>query len=483
MITWTQLYLQTHQFNEGAIAIASSFVGNVLAIAATTKPEYAESKQIIGYVFQDSGEARKGYALYSGKDILLLSVPETTGLTFFPTTYLSDSYTLDISYASIGNILESNTAPIPDLILELPVRVSEVEASVEGLGLAIESQTETDLSHASRLTALEGTISNPSWGDIGDKPSTFPPDEHVHDISDVTDLSSVLGTTSLSVLDLIERVDALESATPSTSGGVVTTLLSTDTTLESNKRYLATVPNLLCETPPSPAIGDILELQTDNFDLKVAHGNASHQVRNNSTLTTAGTDNGIVLKPFSFIRLMYLGFNLWVSQIKSRTVNNFTPAVIGSTLVKQTYMATAPTPSNGTAVGAMYNGLKGTGSLTNGYLTESTTGDILVTLSAPIIINQLRLCNGQANNGAGINDPYSVRDITVYTGHTTGGENLGTYTFSNTSPTEETKTITPNTETSSTFLLRVNSVTARKIGILELEIWGKTQTGGEVAVS
>ena len=268
MITWTQLYSQTHQFNEGAIAIAPSFVGNVLAIAATTKPEYAESKQIIGYVFQDSGEARKGYALYSGKDILLLAVPETTGLTFFPTNYLSDSYTLDISYASIGNILESNTAPIPDVILELPVKVLEIENSIDGLGLAIETQTEIDLSHASRLTALEGIISNPSWGDISDKPSTFPPSEHAHAISDVTGLEGDLLGINTELESLSGRVDTLE-ASPSSGASVnksTETSLALDATLTVTAKEILKVykkvpllgtnlvPTMTSNTAPSPLV-------------------------------------------------------------------------------------------------------------------------------------------------------------------------------------------------------------------------------------
>lgn len=481
MINWTQLYSQTHEFNEGAIAIASSFVGNVLGISVTTKPEYAQSRQIVGYLFQDSGGARKGFALYSGKDILLLPVPQTDGLIFFPTSYLSDSYTLNIVYTTVGNILESNTAPIPDQILGLPSKVSEIEIALE---------------------ALQSNISSPSWDSVADKPLTFPPTAHNHEISEIAGLSAwqsetetaietingsiASQSTAISELTLdfaaLElRVGSLEE-NPTSSGSISTNLLAANATLESNARYLATVANLVCTLPNAPAIGDLIRLSTGNFSFSIKHGNASQQVLNNNTLTVAGADNGIVLKPYSDVDLIFLGSSLWKTTYRARTINNFTPATVENTVSKKEYTAQAPTPSNGTMVSGLNNGIKSLGALTNGYLSNVTTGDLILTFADAIIIDQLRVCIGQANNGAGVNDPYAVRDITVFAGGTDSAENLGVYTFSNTSPAEETKTITPNTTPSSVFLLRVNSITPRMIGILELEVHGKSQTGGETTV-
>lgn len=275
---------------------------------------------------------------------------------------------------------------------------------------------------------------------------------------------------------------ALLADIPTASAGLAHEVLSDATILEVNKRYLVDDSGVGLILPTAPDIGDVVEIAVTNHTCIVEHGTSAQRVRNNNTLTSAGLDNGIALKPYSAIRLIYAENDLWVSSYRIRTINNYTPAVIDSNVIKQTYTATAPTPSNGTLVTGMSNGIKTTGSLSNGYLTETTTGDILLTFANPVIIDQIRLCNGQANNGAGINDPYSVRDITVYAGSTVSAENLGAYTFSNTSPTEEVKTVTPNTSPSSTFLLKVNSLTARKIGILELEFWGKTQTGGEILV-
>lgn len=464
MLNWTQLYSQTHQFSEGAIAIAPSFVGNVLAIAATTKPEYAESKQIIGYIFQDSGEARKGYALYSGKDILLLALPETSGLTFFPTSYLSDSYTLDIAYTSVGNILESNTAPIPDLILGLPSRVTTLEAT--------DAEHQTYLENISTvLDTLEANATAPSWESITGKPSSFTPSTHGHAIADIDGLGSAL-------TGLADRVEALEE-TPS-SGSLAPVLLIANSTLEGNNQYLATVANLVVALPSSPAIGDVIDIATGDFSLQVKHGNASQQVLNNNTYTSTGADNGIILKPFSCIRLRLCESNLWVSSYRARTINNFTPLSQESVATQKTYTATAPASNYGASIDKMYNGVKTVGGITNGYLSETATGDILITLSESIVIDQIKVWNGQGNVAAGGSSGYRLNDMKVYAGNSVSGESLGTYTFTDTTATEQIKTVTPNTVPSSTFLLKMNSITPNIMGIIELEIWGKGATGGEV---
>ncbi|WP_103668447.1 hypothetical protein [Pseudanabaena sp. BC1403] len=478
MLDWTQLYSQTHGFNEGAIAIASPFTGNVLAITATTKPEYAQSKQIIGYLFQDSGGARKGYALYSGKDILLLAVPQTDGLVFFPTSYLSDSYTLNIAYTSVGNILESNTAPIPDQILGLPSKVSTLESSVEGIGLALEAQIGIDLEQSNRLTALEGTISAPSWEAIADKPDTFSPSAHSHSIGDITGLSSALSE----ITSLSSRVDDLESSAPTGSASPNFLPVAVNTDLESGKSYLATVADLAFTLPASPAIGDVVDLATGNFSLQVNHGDASHQVLNNNTYTVAGLDKGIMLKPYSAIRLRYCQSNLWVSSFRSRVINNFTPQTIESTSSKKSYTASSANLSidYGAALSCMYNGVKlPTGAFsTDGFLSSNTSGGILITFAEPVILDSLSLWNGQGNNSLGSASGYWTRDMTVYAGTNTSGENLGDLTFTNSTGTEQAKTLTPNTSPSNVFFLAVSS--PNSLGILELELYGKAASGGEV---
>jgi hypothetical protein len=496
MIDWTQLYSQTHEFTEGAIAIASSFVGNVLGISVTTKPEYAQSRQIVGYLFQDSGGARKGYALYSGKDILILPVPQTDGLTFFPTSYLSDSYTLNIAYTTVGNILESNTAPIPDQILELPSKVSELESAFEALGSAFNPSwnavTDKPLifppaEHIHNIDSVTGLsdalddLANLPWGSIANKPEVFPPAIHIHSFGDITGLSETLGTWDLLLLELTSRVETLEAA-PTSSGSVSTNSLTANVTLESNARYLATVANLVCTLPNTPAIGDLIRLSTGNFSFYIKHGNASQQVLNNNTLTVAGTDNGIVLKPYSDVDLIFLGSNLWKTTYRSRTINNFTPYTLESTTAIKTYTATAPAAQFSAVIAGAYNGIKTLGALTNGYLTNSTGGDILITFPQPVILEQVRLWNGQANVSQGASSQYSVNDMRIYTTHSPSGQDLGLYTFTDSAATEQIRNITPNTVPSTTFLLRVNGVTPKTIGIIELELWGKNALGGEVAV-
>lgn len=484
-ITFTQIHQSTNNFSGGTIPINASFTGNLLAIECTTKTEYETTQQIVGYLYQFNGAVQKAYAIKSGKDVIRLELPETTRLMFLPTGYLSDSYTLTLGYTNVGTVIDgSNSVSVPEELLELPVRVTDIEENIADITTGLEGLVSTATSQAHRITALEESTSSPTWESIPDKPLVFPPDTHNQAIGSIVGLSDALLDIDVSITDLTSRVNDLEAATPSSSSGsAILNVLTANTTLEANKGYLSNTANLLCTLPFAPTSGDRIRLSTGNVSLSVKHGNSSQQVLNNNTLTTVGVDNGIILKPYADIELVFVGSNLWKTAYRARTINNFTPATVGSTVSNRAYTATAPTPSNGTLVSGMNNGIKTTGALTNGYLSNVTTGDILLTFADSIVVDQIRLCNGQANNGAGINDPYAVRDITVFAGSTDTAENLGLYTFGNTSPTEETKTITPNTSPSNTFLLRVNSVTPRMIGILELEVWGKVQTGGEVVAN
>jgi hypothetical protein len=477
-INWTQLYLDTHQFSEGAITIASSFVGNILAIKAQTKPEYATTRQIIGYIFQQSGSARKGYALYSGDDVLLLALPETSGLTFFPTSFLSDSYTLEIAYTSVGNILEPNTAPIPDDILALVSRVNNLESNAiapawENITGKPESFAPSSHNHAiSEVTGLTDALAGKS--NTG----------HTHAIADISYLSDTLSNLAGDITTLEGRVTTLEAASPTSGASLNYTPISTDTDLEVNQSYLAEVGDLVCTLPSSATVGDIINLSTGNFSLKIRHGDSVQSILNNLTLTTTGADNGIVLKPYADVSLMYLGSNLWKTVYRARTVNNFTPLSLESTATLKSYTASSSNLSNayGTALSDIYDGVKTVGALTNGFLSDNTSGGILITCSEPIILESLKLWNGQGNVGAGGSSGYRVNDMVVYAGSNTSGENLGSLTFTDTTATEQSKTLTPNTNPSTQFFLQVNGSTPNVVGILELELYGKAATGGEVSV-
>ncbi|MCZ2207920.1 hypothetical protein, partial [Cylindrospermopsis raciborskii] len=91
-ISWTEIHNETHQFTDGVVDIDTQFEGNVLAIACDVKPEYQLGQLVIGYLYQHSGLASRGYAIRSGKDIIGLEVGESDKLVFVPTPYLNTSY-------------------------------------------------------------------------------------------------------------------------------------------------------------------------------------------------------------------------------------------------------------------------------------------------------------------------------------------------------------------------------------------------------
>jgi hypothetical protein len=127
-IVFSQIYSARHDFNDGIVDIDTPFTGNVLSIECSTKPEYANDGTVVGYLYQNNGDARKAYAIKSGKDLIGLALPETTSLRFLPTRNLSDNYTLTIEYTLVGVVTSgANSTSLPDVILDLPVRVDVLE--------------------------------------------------------------------------------------------------------------------------------------------------------------------------------------------------------------------------------------------------------------------------------------------------------------------------------------------------------------------
>ena len=302
-ITFTNLHNQTHQFSAGLVTIEQDFEANLLALEVTTKPEYEANSQIIGYLYQVYGTQGKGYALRTGKDLIRLDLPQTDRLIFAPTAYLSDSFTLKIEYTTIGIsavIDGENIAAIPEQILSLPNNLQAINLQLDLIEQAIADLAQDDV----------------DWAEILNKPPNFPPASHNHTIADVSLLD-------LELQSLDTRLDLLESAPPPVSVISGYLPLSTNQTLEVNKKYLATVSGLICTLPSSPNIGDFVEISTGNFDLRVNHGNATQVVRNSSTNTVQGAENGIILKPYSAITLLFVGSNLWISAITNRVINNW----------------------------------------------------------------------------------------------------------------------------------------------------------------
>jgi hypothetical protein len=317
-INFTSLHNQPHLFSGGTVTIDEAFSGNLLAIDVTTKPEYVVNSQIIGYLYQIYEAVSKGYAIKSGKDLIRLELPETEKLVFIPTNYLSDNYTLKIDYTTVGItavVDGENTAAIPEIILDLPPIIAGIQGDILGLNIDVQGlQSVVDISL--------------DWNSITGKPETFAPSTHTHAIGDVTGLETSLTTltNNLAAIDtdvatLSSRVDDLEND-PANSGEAVL-LITANTTLESNKKYLVTAAELTLTLPSAPSIGDLITICNGNFSTKVFHGSSSHQVLNGGLLTPLGLNNGLILKSYSDVATVYLGANLWKTAFKNRITNNW----------------------------------------------------------------------------------------------------------------------------------------------------------------
>ncbi|TYQ29430.1 hypothetical protein PseudUWO311_00600 [Pseudanabaena sp. UWO311] len=460
MTLFTNIWNADHEFSDGNIEIANTLSSLRKAYIETLVTGLSDSLAypiLLGFLYQIDASAKrsKPYPIVSQRQTINLDLSECETFIFIPSNRLIDDYTLKLYVSTESGDGESVDLTAYALKTELPDFDSFVtqESLVTALSdYALVSQL-PDLSSYVSESELETALSN------------------YVSVSQLPDLSSYVTESELATA--LSSVASFQNFIPS----------ATSTTLESGKSYQSTASDLVFTLPSSPSIADVIKLATGDFSLLTRHGNALQRILNSNTFTVTGSNNGIMLKPYSSISLRFCGFNIWAAFDKTRTVNNFTPITQESTATKKNYTATAPVAAYGALISGIWNGVKSLGALANGYLSDATTGDILVTVSEPILLSQIRLCNGQANVGLGINDPYSVRDIKIYAGSTDTAEYLGVYTFSNTSAAEENKAITQNTAPSNTFLFRVNSVTPRIIGILELELWGKGATGGEVSVS
>lgn len=476
------LYNQSHQFSAGIVNINAPFVGNVLAIEVTTKPEYLPNTQVVGYLYQHYGEASNGYALKSGKAIISLELPESSSLSFIPTPYLSDTYTLSIKYATVGAVIDGeNTVGLPQQILDLPNNVQAIDLQLVNIENAI-TELEQSIPTWETLTGKPQTFSPSShnhvkaditdlslgWGDITDKPSAFAPSSHNHVKADITDLflgwgditdkpSTFPPSSHTHTADQIQGLSGL--------GGSSYIALSSNQTLESNKKYLATVNNLVCSLPANPAIGDWIEISNANFSsFRINHGNILQSILNNQTQSTAGsTDSGIILKPYGVITLVFIGANLWISGAKHRTINNWLNIALETTASPKNYTLTVDT----FGLSAMNDGSESTN-------TNPNVADAWATcsLSGSHFIDSFRLITGQSNGW--FNYPTQFR---VYAGSGISGQLLGDFPIN-----QETQVFTLNQSFQGNLVTVRFSRSGAPLTIKDLKINTRSVTGGEISV-
>lgn len=478
MISFTEIHSVTHRFVDGIVEILVPFTGNILSIQCGVKAEYQVTKQVIGYLYQHSGIATKGYAIYGENTYLELGLPETDKLIFVPTSYLNDSYSLIINYALVGSVINGeNTTPLPELITGLPTRVSALEAFKASANTELENLSNSQNDAINSLTAIDDSIASLT-GDITSHHSRLETLESEVSANSIhlAEIDGTLTSNGTAIAALGNRITDIEA---SGFASIEYTEISVNSTLESNQKYFAAITGLICVLPANPSIGDTIDLSTGNYSFRVNHGNANQAVLNLSTQTNVGINNGIILKPYSSIQLIYQGSNLWVSACRARVINNYVVPAIESTSSIKAYIASSLEPyayeasnfytpelindGNKTALGVMKTG--------GGTANEL---HILATFPTSTILTALNYWLGQYNGN--YNKPTS---LDVYIGSGKTPENL--ITTHNFTSADSGSISIANADSSLTFVFVFRSNT-NKISVLEIEAIGKQILGGETIV-
>ena len=166
-VNFAQIHSSTNSFSGGTTLINTAFTGNVLAVECTTKPQYSGTEQIVGYLYQFLGSRQVAYALKSGRDLIRLEMNETSRLMFMPTRYLLDNYTLTLSVATVGNIIDgSNSVIVPEELLVLPSRIAMIAVWQLEASSNISNLLATALTLQNQVVALQaccnGTTPTPT---------------------------------------------------------------------------------------------------------------------------------------------------------------------------------------------------------------------------------------------------------------------------------------------------------------------------------
>ena len=252
--------------------------------------------------------------------------------------------------------------------------------------------------------------------------------------------------------------------------------------LESNKSYLATVSGLTLLLPLNPNIGDKIELATGNFDLMVEQ-NTNQIIQNLSTSTTLGSSKGVVLKPYSSICLVFIQAGVWISTFRNRIINNYVP-ITGETIgTLKPYMPSIFGSANleyGTIVSSINNNQLADGDyISNGLLAGDSNIRVLAQFSLSVNLTSFDFYNGQGNVPSGaIITSHQASAINVYSGNNL--DNLiGIFNPTNINGTKQTFFVDTGNATYDAYIFEFSRA-GGSIGILELDLFGKAQTGGEV---
>ena len=205
------------------------------------------------------------------------------------------------------------------------------------------------------------------------------------------------------------------------SGGQNHAPISANITLQSNKNYLAIAIGLIWLLPVNPSIGDVINLSTGNFSLKVLQNNANHQILNANTLTKLGINNGLILKNNADVAVIFVGNNLWKTVFKTRIINNWIDITTDNIPVIQPYFPTALEAQEYYHIYDLARVNDGN-TISSGVMLDNSASSLLafsLTFTEPIILTGMNYWLGQFNGL--VNFPTGFN---LYTGSSIDQNNL-----------------------------------------------------------
>ncbi|NUN66325.1 hypothetical protein HCU40_16595 [Pseudanabaena biceps] len=446
MTQFTKIYDQSHNFVDGNITVENTLsnLGKAyLEMLVTGLSDSLGYPILLGFLYQIDIDSKrsKPYPIVSQRQTINLDLSECEIFLFIPSNRLIDDYILKLYLST-----ESGSSSSIDL------SAYALRADIPSLNNYVDD------------SELASALSNYALA------------------SQLPDLSNYVTNFSLAnaLVDYVLAADL-----PSNSIGISQNFvsISENVTLESNKKYLAGISNLICSLPVNPAIGDVINLATGNYTFRINHGNASQKILNLTTQTTGDTDSGIILKPYSSIELNYLGFDLWVSGFRNRTINNYTPIIGESTPTLKAYTATLfnnATFTDGTNLSNINNDRLATGGESSDSMnSNSTVVQVLVSFTDAIFLDYFEFYNGQGNYPTGYANPdYKTSTINVYSGNNLSNL-IGGFNPVSTNGIKQTFNVNNNSQKYSNYIFEFIRVGGTSVGVLELDLFGRQSVGGE----
>lgn len=447
MTSFSLIHDDSHNFLNGLIDMpfvigSTSFTAinkAYIEIASPIPITRIDRPALIGFLYQEfNGKRSKPYPIVSQQQSINLDFSNCENFLFVPTNRLIDDYDLKLYIANDS------------------VSSSSVDNS------------NIDLSNYVTNQSLTTTLNDYLLSDAI-------PYSHNHSLNEITGLNDVLD-------DHEERLDAIESSAPSQGNSIASLDLidiNANQVLDVNKAYFVNTSNLILSLPINPVNGDYVRIYNNNFDTKVNHGNGNQKIKNNTTDTLIGSaDNGIILKPYSCIELVYVGSDLWVSTIRIRSINNYSLPTIETTATQKSYTPIALEAY--TYFGGYSLGFINDGNNTSGVIKDGggTTNRLIfsATVDSPTLLEQVRINCGQFNGEA--NMPTSVK---IYRGNGIDINELIS-TFSNIhSPNNSLHNL--SSHLSSNIFTFEFIAPQNTISIREVTLFGRGIVGGEITVS